>query len=148
MIAKDIMSTKPVLIERKASLLEAAKMMQEHQIGILPVVDREHVVGMVTDRDLVVRAMARGVNPKETCVDLIMTQEVITCRESATLEQVVEMMETHRMRRLLVLNQEKVPVGIISVEDLASRALDKHLAASALYRGTREHALQNIDVSL
>lgn len=142
MLAKDIMSVRVEMINRKATLLEVAKKMAELRIGILPVVDRGHVVGVITDRDLVIRAMAREVNPADTEVDLVMTQDVITCNESASLAEVTEKMEVYGLRRILVVSDKNIPVGIISIEDLASRATDKALASSALYRGSRSAALE------
>jgi CBS domain-containing protein len=145
MFAKDIMSLRLELINRKASMLEAAKKMAELNIGLLPVVDRNHIVGILTDRDLVVRGMARGVDPVDTEVDLIMTQEVVTCGEDETLIQVADKMERHALRRLLVVNAKNKPVGVISIEDLATRAPDKHLASSALYRGTGTSSVEIVD---
>lgn len=147
MLAKDIMSPSPELISRKANLLEAAQKMARLGIGLLPVVDRHHVVGMLTDRDLVVRGMARGVVPQDTEVDLIMTQDVVTCRGDAPLAHVAELMERHGLRRLLVIDDEAKPIGVISVEDLASRATDKQLASSALYRGSGGASLETTELS-
>lgn len=142
MQAKDIMSVRLEMVNRRATLQEAARKMAELRIGILPVVDRSHIVGIITDRDLVIRAMARGVNPASTEVDLIMTQEVVTCSENASLEDVTEKMEANGLRRLLVVSEKNKPVGIISIEDLASRATDKALASTALYRRGTSAALE------
>jgi CBS domain-containing protein len=142
MLARDIMSTRVELINRNAKLVEAAQMMANFDIGLLPVVDHSHVVGMLTDRDLVVRAMARGVDPHATEVDLIMTQGVVSCNEETPLAHVAELMERHGLRRLLVMDGNGQPSGVIAVEDLATRAADKQLAASALYRGSGTGAVE------
>lgn len=142
MFAKDIMTPNLELIGRNAMLVDAARKMAERNIGLLPVVDRNHVVGMLTDRDLVVRAMARSVDPTTTEVDLVMTPEVITCSEDSTIELVAQLMERHGLRRILVVDDAGMPSGVISIEDLAARSTDKHLAATALYRGTGRASLE------
>lgn len=141
MLARDIMTTPIELLNRRASLKDAAMKMASLDIGALPVVDRSTVIGMITDRDIVVRGIAAGLDPLTVAVDTVMTHGVIDCQEDEDVKQVAEIMERHALRRVLVLNQSGKPVGIISVEDLASRGIDKQLAAEALHRLANGKAL-------
>ncbi len=142
MLAKDFMSPSLEVIDRRASLLMAAKKMVNHNVGVLPVVDGNRLIGIITDRDLVVRAMARGINPEIVEVDLVMTQDVVTCRAETEVGHIVNLMERHQLRRIIVTDADDSPIGIIAVEDLAAKAADKQLAATALYRGASGSALQ------
>ncbi len=142
MLAKDIMSLSLESIDRGASVLMAAKKMATHNVGVLPVVDGKRLIGIITDRDLVVRAMARGINPEAVEVDLVMTQDVVTCRVDDEVGHIVNLMERHQLRRIIVIDFDESPLGVIAVEDLASRSTDKQKAATALYRGSAGTAMQ------
>lgn len=122
------------LVNRRATLRDAAAKMAHLGIGALPVVERSHLLGMVTDRDITVRAVARGWDPATTTVEDVMTPGVVSCRESQDVKDVASLMEEHGLRRILVLSARGKPVGIISVEDIAQRAPDKRLVAEALHR--------------
>jgi len=142
MLAKDIMSLSIEVVDRKASVLMAAKKMANRNVGVLPVVDGDRLIGVITDRDLVVRCMARGINPEAVEVDLVMTQDVVTCRPETEVGQIVNLMERHQLRRIIVVDTDETPLGVIAVEDLVARSIDKQLAATALYRGASGAALQ------
>jgi CBS domain-containing protein len=103
-----------------ASLAEAAKKMASQDIGSLPVCDEpRRVVGIITDRDITVRAVARGMDPNQTRVEDVMTRDVLSCSSDAEVEDACELMEKRQVRRLLVTGQDEVPVGIVSLGDIA-----------------------------
>ena len=103
-----------------ASLAEAAKKMASQDIGSLPVCDEpRRVVGIITDRDITVRAVARGMDPNHTRVEDVMTRDVLSCSSEAEVEDACELMEKRQVRRLLVTGQDEVPVGIVSLGDIA-----------------------------
>ena len=103
-----------------ASLAEAAKKMASQDIGSLPVCDEpRRVVGIITDRDITVRAVARGMDPNQTRVEDVMTREVLCCSSESEVEDACELMEKRQVRRLLVTGQDEVPVGIVSLGDIA-----------------------------
>lgn len=107
-------------ITPQASLAEAAKKMASQDIGSLPVCDEpRRVVGIITDRDITVRAVARGMDPNQTRVEDVMTRDVLSCSSDAEVEDACEMMEQRQVRRLLVTGQNEVPVGIVSLGDIA-----------------------------
>ena len=103
-----------------ASLAEAAKKMASQDIGSLPVCSGERkVVGIITDRDITVRAVARGLDPVQTKVQDVMTREVLSCRADSAVEDACELMQSRQVRRLLVTDEQDAPIGIVSLGDLA-----------------------------
>ena len=107
-------------IAPQATLAEAAKKMASQDIGSLPVcAERRRVVGIITDRDITVRAVARGMDPNRTRVEEVMTRDVLSCSSEADVEQACELMEKRQVRRLLVTGQDDMPVGIVSLGDIA-----------------------------
>jgi CBS domain-containing protein len=107
-------------IPPQATLAEAAKKMASQDIGSLPVcADRRRVIGIITDRDITVRAVARGMDPNHTRVEEVMTKDVLSCRSDAEVEDACELMEKRQVRRLLVTGDDETPVGIVSLGDIA-----------------------------
>jgi CBS domain-containing protein len=103
-----------------ASLAEAARKMASQDIGSLPVCsDRCKVLGIITDRDITVRAVARGLDPNRTCVQDVMTREVLSCRADSAVEDACELMETRQVRRIVVTDEQDAAIGIFSLGDLA-----------------------------
>mgnify|MGYP001174296393 CR=1 FL=1 len=118
---KDIMTTRVAFVAPDNSVLDAAKLMQAHNIGALPVCMQDgKVIGIITDRDIVVRNIANGGDPKTTPVKTLMTQEVITANPSMDAEEACELMARHRIRRLPVVQNDRL-VGMVSIGDLAVR---------------------------
>jgi CBS domain-containing protein len=110
----------------------AAEKMKQLDVGPLPVCDGERLVGMITDRDITVRATAAGRDPKTTKVRDVMTEEVFYCFEDQDLQDAAEMMERAQIRRLLILNRDKRLVGIVSLGDLAVHTGPEELADEEL----------------
>jgi CBS domain-containing protein len=107
-------------VRPQATLAEAAKKMASQDIGSLPVCAGRHkVVGIITDRDITVRAVARGMDPNQTRVEEVMTREVLSCSSEADVEQARALMEKRQVRRLLVTGVDDSPVGIVSLGDIA-----------------------------
>jgi CBS domain-containing protein len=103
-----------------ASLAEAARKMASQDIGSLPVCSGERkVVGIITDRDITVRAVARGLDPNQTPVQDVMTREVLACRADSGIEAACELMESRQVRRIVVIDEQDAPIGIVSLGDLA-----------------------------
>ena len=124
---KDIMTRDPVVVRPEATLREVAQKMRELDSGVLPVGENDRLVGMVTDRDVTIRATAEGKDPNSTPVREILTKEVVYAFEDESLEEAAETMERHQLRRLLVLSRDKRLVGIVSLGDLAVHAPDNQL---------------------
>ncbi|HKA32888.1 MAG TPA: CBS domain-containing protein [Candidatus Binatia bacterium] len=128
----NLMSHKVEVIHPDTPLQQAAATMKRFDVGMLPVCDGERLVGMLTDRDITVRATAEGLDPAKTPAERIMTMEVCYCFESQEVEQAVKLMEQKQIRRLPIVDRTKRLVGVISLGDVAVRNNNKKLAAEAI----------------
>jgi CBS domain-containing protein len=106
----------------------AARLMAEHDVGAIPVCDGDALVAMVTDRDLVVRGMAMGLNSQSTPISKVMSQDISSVEEDADVSEVFEEMSSRQIRRMPVVDGAKKLVGIVSLGDLAVK--DRADAAS------------------
>jgi CBS domain-containing protein len=131
---KDIMTPNVEVIHPEATLQEAAQKMKGLDVGPLPVCDGERLVGMLTDRDITIRATAEGRDPKTTKVQEVMTCEVISAFEDQGVTEAARLMEEHQIRRLVVLNRDKQLVGIVSLGDLAVYTDNQRLAGEVVER--------------
>ena len=119
----------------RQSISDAARMMAELDCGVLPVGEQDRLVGMITDRDIAVRAVAQRKSP-DTPVREAMSSEVKYCFDDQPVEQVAKNMAELRVRRLPVVNREKRLVGILSLGDLATNEI--RAAAEAVSGVSRE----------
>lgn len=125
------------IIDPDRTVREAARLMDEMNVGSLPVCDGRRLKGMITDRDITVRSTAAGLSPDESYVRDVMTDNVWWCFEDDDVDHIVELMSAHQIRRLPVVDREKHLVGIVALGDLAtdleqdaSRALHRISAPS------------------
>ena len=107
-----------------ATVLQAARMMSEHHIGALVVVEQESVIGVVTERDVMQRVVAMGLDPLDTLVGEIMTREVVCCEPSMPIAEARNIMKQRRIRHLPAIGPDHELVGIISIGDLNAHELD------------------------
>lgn len=114
----DAMTPDVQLMKPSQSIQEAARIMADIDAGVLPVADGDRLVGVVTDRDIAIRAIAKGLGP-DTKVGDVMSREVLYCFEDDEIENVAQNMSEIKVRRLPVLNRSKRLVGIVSVGDIA-----------------------------
>jgi len=117
----DVMTRGVEVIAPAESLQHAAQLMDELNIGALPVCDGARLVGMITDRDITVRATAAGLPAADTCVSEVMTEQTRWCTDDQSVDEVMKQMGDVQIRRLPVLNAKKEIVGIVSLGDLATR---------------------------
>ena len=115
----DVMTRRVVYLPGDTTLDEAAQAMRDQSIGDVVVTEGPTLSGMVTDRDIVVRALAEGLPPRTTTLSSIATRELIMIEQSATAEEAVQAMRNRDVRRLLVCDSDRNLVGIISLSDLA-----------------------------
>jgi len=128
---KDVMSHKVETVKPDDTLKHAAVKMEALDVGPLPVCDGEKLCGMLTDRDITVRAVASGKDPNRTTVRETMTSELCYAFEDQSIDEAVKLMHDHQVRRLPVLSHDKHLVGIVSLADLA-RSTDEHKKSKAL----------------
>lgn len=131
MKVREAMTRDVRLVKPDQSIHEAARMMAQFDIGVLPVEQDERLVGMITDRDIAVRAVAEGLGP-QTPVSQVMTAEVRYCFDDQSIDEVTRNMGEQRIRRLPVLNRDKRLVGILSLGDLAIDESARDEASEAL----------------
>jgi len=115
----DAMTADVCLADPGQTIREAARMMAERDIGALPVGQDDRLVGMVTDRDIAVRAVAEGMGP-DTPISEVMSREVMYCFDDDDLDDVAANMGNIQVRRLPVVNRDKRLVGIVSFGDVAA----------------------------
>jgi len=132
MLAKEIMTRHVDAIGPDARVAEAADKMRQLDVGVLPVVDDKHLIGIVTDRDLTIRSTATEGDPTEDTVRSVMTPSPVCCWEDAELGEVSRLMKHHQIRRIPVLNHDDALVGMISLGDIAVVLGDKKLSGSLL----------------
>jgi predicted transcriptional regulator len=124
----EIMTPQVVTIDPDATLQQAAQMMASLDIGMLPVMIDDDILGVITDRDITARATARGLDPKRTQVRYVMTEAAICGSDAQDIAQGAKQMMNHQIRRLPILDVHQRLVGIVSLGDLVKAFADKCLA--------------------
>jgi CBS domain-containing protein len=133
MLVTNIMTRGVQCAHPDMTIREAAEVMKDFDVGVLPVCDDDdRLVGMLTDRDIAVRAVAEGKDPRTTRASDIMTPEVVYCFEEQDVVDAAKLMEAKQIRRLVVLNSDKRLVGILSLCDLAIKTRDEMLVGEAV----------------
>jgi CBS domain-containing protein len=130
----DIFTPNPECITPDTTLTAAAKKMKALDVGMLPICEHDRLVGTVTDRDITVRAIARGLDPNKTTVRAAMTAGIVYCFDEDDVEEAAQQMEQKQIRRLPVLSRDKRLVGIVSLGDLAVRTQRERMAGAILER--------------
>jgi CBS domain-containing protein len=138
---RDVMVRDVVTIDASATLVEAARRMRDHNVGILPVVVNTKLAGVVTDRDLVVRALAEGADPTLTSVGEFASAELICARPDTPLDEAMEVMAECQVGRLPVVDHDNHLVGIVTLGSLALRSREEketlHTAQEVSRRSAR-----------
>jgi CBS domain-containing protein len=122
--AADVMTASPCSVASSATAADAARLMREEDVGSLPVVHNDRIVGVVTDRDLVVRVIAAGLDPEATPVFEIASDRPVTVDVSTGLDEALQLMAEHQVRRLPVVEDDRL-VGVIAQADVARLGKDK-----------------------
>lgn len=113
------------------SIMKAAQAMSELDVGVIPVCDGERLVGMITDRDIVLRGVAQGCAADDTPLSAVMTRDACWCFEDQPVEEAIEQMREAQIRRLPVVDRDRHLVGMLSLGDIATKA-DSGEAGEAL----------------
>jgi CBS domain-containing protein len=132
MQVKDVMTRGAVCVNPDDTLQHAASKMKALDVGPLPVCDNDQLIGMLTDRDIVVRCVAEGKDPRSTNVREAMTEGVFYCFEDENVQDAACLMKEKQIRRLVVLNRDRRLVGVVSLGDLAVETSDERLAGQTL----------------
>ena len=132
MKVSDVMTTEVETVQMNSSLEEVASIMKVENVGAVPVVDEDDdLVGIITDRDIVLRCVAEGKNPADTNVEEVLTHELETIEPDVDVEEAARLMADRQIRRLPVCEEGEL-VGMVSIGDLAVKISDRKAPAEAL----------------
>jgi CBS domain-containing protein len=135
MKTNEIMTKDPSCCVATDTAFDAAKLMKSENVGSIPVVndnDTRKLEGIVTDRDLTLKVVAAGLDPKNTKVGDVMTSTVISCRPDQNIEEVIGLMEEHQIRRIPIVDENERLVGIIAQADIATRIEEPNRTAEVV----------------
>ncbi|HEY0159989.1 MAG TPA: CBS domain-containing protein [Thermoanaerobaculia bacterium] len=117
---RDVMTANPETVSDGDSIRDVARIMKDSDTGVVPVVDGRKIIGLITDRDIVVRGVAEGRDIETLRVNEIMTKSVRSVREDATVNDALQMMSSADIRRIAVVNSNDELVGIVSIGDIST----------------------------
>jgi CBS domain-containing protein len=137
MKVQDVMTRDPRTVSPEASAREAATIMREEDVGIVPVVEGSRLIGVVTDRDLAVRLVADGRDGNTTVRDVMSSRKIATCRPDEDLERVMDTMAREQVRRIPIVDERGSLVGIVAQADVVRKARDDDKAEETVERISR-----------
>lgn len=143
MTVSEIMTPTILVIDANASVVEAAEKMKKFGVGFLAVVSDYSVLGTLTDRDIVIRALAEGKDINSCLVKDIATKNPITCSADVDIEEAAHLFSEHQIHRILIVDEKGAPVGVLSLGDLAAKTTDDKLIASTL-RKVKEDVISKV----
>ena len=117
---RDVMTPNPASVSEKDSIKRVAEIMRREDAGVVPVVDGRKIIGIITDRDIVVRLVAEGKDPASAKVNEAMSKKVSTVKEDTPINEVLQLMSREQIRRVPVTNSNNELIGIVSIGDIAS----------------------------
>lgn len=121
----------------ETAISDVAEMMMRADIGAVPVGRDEKLIGMITDRDIAIRVVAKGLDPKKTTARDVMTAGIVYCHTHETVEDAIHLMEQRKVRRLPVIDNKKQLVGMLSLGDIAQSA--SHDLSGKLLHAVSDH---------
>ena len=123
MTCAEVMTPAPTACNPQHTAMDAAELMRREDCGLLPVIseDGRKLIGVLTDRDIVLKVVAEGLDPRNTAVGDVMTTEVVTCLPQESVEMAMEQMATRQVRRIPIVDRDGSLAGIVSQADVATR---------------------------
>lgn len=134
MKVQDVMTRNPSSVTAEAPAREAARIMKNEDVGIVPVVEGQRLVGVVTDRDIAVRLVAEGRDGNTTVRDVMSAIRIATARPDEDLDGVMETMSREQVRRIPIVDERGSLVGIVAQADVVRKARDDHKAEETVER--------------
>ena len=122
---QDLMTSNPRTIGSESSVVEAAKIMGDEDVGIVPIVDGDRLVGTITDRDIAIKVVAEGKDARSTTVGQVASRDLVTVDPQQDLDEALRLMAQHQVRRLPVVEEDGRLVGILAQADVAREAKPK-----------------------
>jgi CBS domain-containing protein len=121
MTCEEVMTPMPTCCDPTNTTVEAAELMLREDVGLVPIVTNTKLIGVLTDRDIVLKVVAAGRDPRGTAVSEVMTTDPVSCLPHQTIESVMELMATRQVRRIPIVDKDGTIVGIVSQADIATR---------------------------
>ena len=121
---RDIMTSNPRTVEPSKTVVDAARIMKQEDAGVVPVTENGRLTGMVTDRDIAIRVVAEGKDPKSTTVREVASTDLVTIDPQQDLDEALRLMAKHQVRRLPVVEEDGRLVGIVAQADVARKGDD------------------------
>jgi CBS domain-containing protein len=123
MTCAEVMTPSPTCCNPQHTTIEAAELMQREDVGLVPVTadDSAKLIGVLTDRDIVLKVVAGGRDPRSTAVSEVMSTDVVTCLPQESIETAMELMATRQVRRIPIVDRDGTLVGIVAQADVATR---------------------------
>jgi CBS domain-containing protein len=121
----EVMTDSPRCVTPDTSISDAARLMETEDVGSLPILDGERLAGVVTDRDIVIRAVAKGKDPRGMPVREVASEKVVTVMAGDDLSDALQLMASHQVRRLPVVDENNRLVGVLAQADVAGAANEK-----------------------
>ena len=134
MRVQDVMTTNPCSVAPDATAREAARVMQAEDIGIVPVVDGERLVGVITDRDIAIRIVGEGRSADAKVSEVMSTSGLTTCRPEEDIDVVMEAMANEQLRRIPIVDERGSLVGIVAQADIVRKARNDGKAEKTVER--------------
>src|ERR687887_2804064 len=125
------MTSNPRSVDSGSNAMDAARLMRDEDVGLVPIVEGERLVGTVTDRDIALRVVAEGKTPESTTVGEIASRELVTVDPQQDLDEALRLMARHQVRRLPVVEEDGRLVGVVAQADVAKEA-DKRQTGEVL----------------
>ena len=121
----EVMTDSPRCVTPETPVAEAARLMKSEDVGSLPILEGEKLTGIVTDRDIVLQAVAEGKNPSGMPVREVASRDLVTIGQDEDLSEALRLMASHQVRRIPVVDQDNRLVGVVAQADVAREAKDK-----------------------
>ena len=123
MTCAEVMTPSPTSVTTQHTTADAAELMKREDVGLLPIVseDGRKLIGVLTDRDIVIKVIAEGKDPKSTAVTEVMSDSPVTCLPQESVESVMELMASKQVRRIPIIDRDGSLVGIVAQADVATR---------------------------
>jgi CBS domain-containing protein len=121
---REVMTSKLCSIDTDKTVVYAAKMMRDEDVGIAPIVEGDRLVGVLTDRDIAVRVVAEGRDPEQVKVTEVASRDVVTLDPQQDLDEALRLMARHQVRRLPVVEEDGRLVGVVAQADVAQQGDD------------------------
>jgi CBS domain-containing protein len=141
MTCAEVMTPSPTACQPQHTAIEAAELMRREDCGLVPVVSESgKLIGVLTDRDIVIKVVAEGRDPRNTAVSEVMSSDLVTCLPNEAIETVMEQMASRQVRRIPIVERDGSLVGIVAQADIATRLGQDHATGQVVQAISEEGA--------